>query len=156
MKRLASIAFAATAFAGAAAAQPLDPSAAANYGEVALNSGFSPDPRVVSLRAGGSVDAHAVGEACSGFVTTSPDYKLTYTAGSLPLIISVAAATDTTLVINGPDGQWYCDDDGGVNGSNPSVRFNNPGSGRYDIYVGTYRSGASQPARLHISEVSSQ
>lgn len=156
MKRLALIAIAATAFAAPAAAQRVDPSAAANYGQVTLNSGFSPDPRVVSLRAGGSIDAHTVGENCSGYVTASPDYKLTYTAGSLPLIISVASGSDTTLVINGPDGQWYCDDDGGVNGSNPSVRFNNPGTGRYDIYVGTFSSGASQPARLHISEVSSQ
>lgn len=156
MKRLALTVIAATAFAAPAAAQPLDPSAAANYGSVTLNSGFANDPRVVSLRAGGDIDAHSVGGNCSGFVTASPDYKLTYNAGSLPLIISVASSADTTLVINGPDGQWYCDDDGGVNGSNPSVRFNNPGSGRYDIYVGTYRSGSSQPARLHISEVSSQ
>ena len=75
---------------------------------------------------------------------------------SLPLIISVASSADTTLVVNAPDGSFYCDDDGGVNGSNPSVRFNNPQSGRYEIWVGTYRSGSPQAARLHISEVSSQ
>lgn len=156
MKRVALFAVAVTAFAAPAAAQPLNPSAPANYGEVTLNSGFDNDPRVVTLRAGGDINANTAGSRCSGFVTAAPDYKLNYNAGSLPLIISVAADSDTTLVINGPDGRWYCDDDGGVNGSNPAVRFNNAQSGRYDIYVGTYRSGASQPARLHISEVSSQ
>lgn len=127
-----------------------------NYGTVALRTGFTPDPRVVSLRAGGDIDASNAGSGCSGFITAAPDVRLVYTAGSLPLIISVAADSDTTLVVNGPDGRFYCDDDGGVGALNPSVRFNNPQSGRYEIWVGTYRSGGTQPARLHISELGSQ
>lgn len=134
----------------------VDPYEAANYGTVNLRSGFTPDPRVVSLRAGGSVNAQNVASGCYGYVSRSPDVELSYTAGSLPLIISVGSSTDTTLLINGPDGQWYCDDDSGINGSNPSVRWNSPMSGTYDIWVGTYRSGASQPARLNISEVRSE
>jgi hypothetical protein len=151
-----------TAFAAAAALMTLaapalaqDTGATPNYGTVSLNSGFTPDPRVVSLRAGGSLAASGISSSCTGFITNAPDVRLHYEAGSLPLIISVAASSDTTLVINGPNGDWYCNDDGGE-GSNPSVRFNSPVSGRYEIWVGTYRSGNSQPARLHISEVSSQ
>ena len=134
----------------------LNPNGAANYGTITLNAGFDGDPRVIDLRAGGSINASSVGSSCSGFVTGNPDVKLNYSAGSLPLIISVAAQSDTTLVINGPDGRWYCNDDGGVNGLNPSLRWNSPASGRYDIWVGTYSSGSTQPARLHISELSSQ
>lgn len=141
--------------AGPASAQP-NTSAAPISGTVTLNSGFTPDPRVVSLRAGGTLSAGSVGDNCTGFITSAPDVRLVYSAGSLPLIISVASGSDTTLVINAPDGNWYCDDDGGVNGTNPALRFDNPTSGRYEIWVGTYRSGASQPARLNISEVSSQ
>lgn len=137
-----------------AAAQ--DTSLQANYGEVTLESGFTPDPHVIALRAGGSLPASRARSDCRGFITSAPDVRLHYTAGSLPLIISVAAASDTTLVINAPDGSWLCDDDGGVSGSNPSIRINDPDGGRYEIWVGTYRAGASQPARLHISEVSSQ
>ena len=59
-------------------------------------------------------------------------------------------------MVNAPDGSWYCDDDGGVNGMNPSIRFNRPASGRYEIWVGTYGSATTQPAQLHISEVGSQ
>ena len=143
------------AIAGPASAQP-NPSAAPNYGTLTLRSGFTPDPRVVSIRAGGDMNANRAARNCSGFITRAPDVKVNYTRGDLPLIFSVAASADTTLVINGPDGRWYCDDDGGVNGSNPAVRFNRPQSGRYDVWVGTYRSGQSQAARLHVSEVSSQ
>jgi hypothetical protein len=147
-----SLALAAAAVPAAAQNTNADP----NYGTVSLRTGFAPDPRVVSLRAGGDIDAANVGSSCSGFITNAPDVRLVYSAGSLPLIISVAADSDTTLVVNAPDGRFYCDDDSGVNGLNPSVRFNSPQSGRYEIWVGTYRSGATQPARLHISELGSQ
>ena len=133
-----------------------DYSASPSYGTVSLSAGFEPDPRVISLQSGGSIPASNVSASCSGFIAGAPDVRLNYRAGDYPLILSVASSSDTTLVVNGPDGSWYCDDDGGVNGLNPSVRFNSPRSGQYDIWVGTYGSGALQAARLHISEVSSQ
>jgi hypothetical protein len=111
---------------------------------------------VVELRAGGDRAASTAGSSCRGFITVAPDVRVHYSARSFPLIISVASGSDTTLVVNAPDGRFYCNDDGGVNGGNPAIRFNNPASGRYEIWVGTYRSGNSVPAQLHISEVSSQ
>lgn len=139
-----------------AVAQP-SISAAPISGEISLRSGFSDDPRVINVTAGGANNAAQTANGCRGFISNRPDVRLHYTnaGGSLPLIISVAAAGDTTLVINGPDGRWYCDDDGG-NADNPSVRFPRPQTGRYEIWIGTYSSGRSEAARLHISEVSSQ
>jgi hypothetical protein len=139
-----------------ASAPAQDFNAAPNYGTVNLRTGFTPDPHVVSVQSGGSLDASRVASNCSGFVTSQPDVRLVYEAGTLPLIISVASSADTTLVINGPDGHWYCDDDGGVNGLNPALRFNHPASGRYEIWIGTYGRAALQNARLHISELTSQ
>jgi hypothetical protein len=127
-----------------------------NYGTVALNGGFTPDPYVVNLQSGGNIDASRLSNSCRGFITDAPDVRLNWNPGSLPLIISVASSADTTLVINGPNGEWYCDDDGGVNGLNPSVRFNNSRGGQYDIWVGTYGNATLQPAQLSISELSSQ
>ena len=43
-----------------------------------------------------------------------------------------------------------------MNGLNPSLRFNAPRSGQYDIWVGTYGGDDLRAARLHISEVASQ
>lgn len=154
--KTAHLLLSAMALACATGALAQDTSRRTNYGEVTLESGFNNDPRVVALQAGGDINASRAGSNCSGFITDAPDYRLFYTAGFLPLIISVASQADTTLVVNGPDGQFLCDDDGGVSGSNPSIRIDHPQSGRYEIWVGTYRSGQPQPARLHISEVGSQ
>lgn len=135
----------------APAAQAQDTSATATYGSVRLNSGFTPDPHSVSLTAGGSIDASTIGSPCTGSIARAPDYELTYTAGSLPLYIYATASSDTTLVVNGPDGQWYCDDDSN-GGTNPQVTFNTPRSGTYDIWVGTFGGGTAS-ATLNITEV---
>lgn len=155
MLRTALTAAAAVAsLAGTALAQ--DFSATPSYGSVSLNSGFTPDPYTVNLQSGGSIDAQAsLGGSCRGYIANAPDFSVNYSAGSLPLIISVNSGADTALVINDPNGNWYCDDDGGE-GLNPSLRFNSPRSGRYDIWVATYGNTSLQPATLHISELYSQ
>ena len=136
------------------AAEAQNYSLSPTYGSVSLNSGFTPDPYVINVQEGGSLSASNVG--CSGYIANAPDFRVNYSAGgSLPLIISVNSSADTTLVINTPSGGWSCNDDGG-NGTNPSIRFNNPQSGQYDIWVGTYSSGATQASQLHISELYSQ
>jgi hypothetical protein len=139
-----------------ASAPAQDINATPNYGTINLRTGFTPDPRVVAVQSGGNLDASRVSANCAGFVTSAPDVRLVFEAGTLPLIISVASASDTTVVVNGPDGRWYCDDDGGVNGLNPALRFNHPASGRYEIWVGTYGHAGLQDARLNISELTSQ
>ncbi len=138
------------AMAGAASAQ--DYNSAPNYGVVRLSPGFRPDPHMVSLRAGGSIDARTRFSDCRGFITQAPDIRLFWDGnGSLPLRLSVTSNADTTLVVNGPGGEWYCDDDSG-GGTNPAVALN-PTAGRYEIWVGTYSAGTSQPAYLAISEL---
>ncbi len=132
----------------------------ASYGNVTLRTGFMPDPHVTNLQSGGPISASsaisgATG-ACRGYIAQAPDVELRYTGGSsLPLIISVDSSADTTLVVNTPDGRWHCNDDGGQ-GLNPSMRFDSPQSGTYDIWVGTYGSASLRPAQLHISELYSQ
>lgn len=162
MSRIASLFGMATAvLAMPAAAQ--DIAAEPSYGEMALQSGFDDDPRMVELQSGGPVDAGALNASCAGMIASAPDVALTFNPENavrddLPLIISVDAASDTTLVIRAPDGQWQCDDDGGNKGNNPSIRLAEPQAGRYLIWVGTYGGGASDfhPATLHISEVTSE
>lgn len=151
----AGAALAAVATAGVAAAQnySLNPA----YGTVNLTAGFTPDPHVVNVASGGRNDAsQTVSSSCRGFIAEAPDVRLNYRAGSFPLILSVNSSADTTLVVNGPDGSWYCDDDGGEQGLNPSLRFNSPQSGQYDIWIGTYGNASNQAAQLHISELYTQ
>lgn len=150
--RIASMicALALTAAASAAAAQ--DMSATATYGEISRSSGFTPDPITVQLTSGGPIDAsRAISSGCAGYIADAPDFEFTYSAGSLPLSFIVAAGHDTTLVVNGPDGQWYCNDD--ADGIDPILRWGNPPSGTYDIWVGSYAQGGGQSATLYITEL---
>jgi len=121
------------------------------YETATLAAGFPEDPHVVSVLSGGDIDASTVGDACAGYIANAPDVRLNYTAGSFPLTFLVTADTDTTLVINGPDGQWYCDDDSGGD-LDPAVAFASPQSGQYDIWVGSFEEGATDAATLMITE----
>lgn len=151
---LSTAALAFVLIAGSASAQNVD--ADPNYGELNLSAGFTPDPALLSLLAGGDVDAADQFEGCTGFISTTPDVRLFWDGsakGGLNLKISALSNADTTLVVNGPDGRWYCDDDGGED-SNPLVELS-PRTGRYEIWVGTYAQGEVKRAVLSISEVSS-
>jgi hypothetical protein len=145
--------FAASALVFAAPAKAQDYTAPPAFGSVTLQAGFTPDPHVRNLTAGGAISASSRFSSCRGYIADAPDYSVYYTAGSLPLIFTVDADRDTTLVINGPDTQWYCDDDGAESPLNPMVRFNQPQSGRYDVWVGTYFQGTGVPASLFVSEL---
>ncbi len=145
----------ATGSGGGTSTGNIDWSGSPSYGEVSLVSGYTPDPYVVSLAAGGSEDASGLGSSCRGFVAGNPDFNLNYTSGSLPLYISASSSTDTTIVVNAPDGQWYCSDD--YMGLNPAVEFDYPQSGLYNIWVGTYSDQPDYPpATLFISELEPQ
>ncbi|MFC3096500.1 hypothetical protein [Alteraurantiacibacter palmitatis] len=134
-----------------------DTAAVPVYHKVELSAGFTPDPQFFGVTSGGSISANgSVSSRCAGYIANAPDVRLHYTSGSFPLIISTRSSGDTTLVVHAPDGRWYCDDDGGESGLNAMVRFNSPQSGRYAIWVGSYRSGENVQADVAISEVSSQ
>lgn len=140
----------ATVAAVPAIAQP-DIGRTPTFGTLTLSAGFEPDPQTVPVTAGGRLNAETVDSDCRGSIGNAPDVRVNYTAGSFPLIFQVRAEQDTTLVINGPDGQWHCNDDS--NGIHPEVRFDSPASGQYDVYVGHYNRGAGVPARLHVTEL---
>lgn len=137
------------------------------FGSTSLRAGFTPDPYVVEVLVGGEISASSamsgynIGQAgdgrCRGYIAEAPDFRLQYQAGGvLPLIFRVEADFDTTLVVNGPDGAWYCDDDSG-RGVQAALQWDNPQSGQYDIWVGAYSSSRNyEPAQLEISEISNR
>lgn len=124
------------------------------FGTVTLRAGFTPDPTVKVVNAGGSTENPVSGSGCVGYLhMAAPDVDLNFTAGSLPLTISVESDTDTALLIYTPDGRWVCDDDSGV-GVNPSITFSSPRSGNYNIWVSTYSAMSDRPrARVTFSEI---
>lgn len=128
--------------------------AAPIYGTVALAAGFQPDPFEHAIRAGGP-DALDMGGECRGHINASaPDLDLNYAAGQFGLVIYAVAESDVTLIVNAPDGRWYCSDDIDAANSNAAVVFPQPLTGNYNIWVGTYQpsSGALPEAVVGISE----
>lgn len=117
----------------------LDP----NFGTYSLSAGFTPDPAELEIVAGGSIDAAGVG--CAGMISNAPDARLNWSGGRIT--IGARSSSDTTIVVNAPDGQFYCADD--TNGLDPAVTLS--GSGQYDIWVGTYGGGTAS-AVLYATE----
>ena len=123
------------------------------FGTVELRAGFSPDPNRTELVAGGNINLDRLGYW--GYVANAPDVDLIYQASSTwPLVIRAESDADLVLLVNAPDGSWHFNDDYPGYGLNPAIVFQNPQSGTYNIWVGTYGSSTA-PAVLMISEFSS-
>lgn len=123
------------------------------YGTVNLNVGFTPDPHIVVVDAGGNNRNSISGSGCAGYINNAqPDVDLNYQAGRSRLYFYVKSGVDTTLLVNDANGNWLCSDD--FEGSNPAIILNNPPSGIYNVWVGTYsQDDTGSRARLHISEL---
>lgn len=148
MKHLALAMAAGLALAGSLAT----PAAAQTFGSVNLRAGFTPDPYRTTVTSGGSIAAQSLFTNCTGWVADNIDFAVHYTAGSFNLTLSATSQADTTLIVQAPDGRWYCDDDSGP-GLNPTITISNPHSGRYAVWVGSYRQGEYASATLSVSEI---
>ena len=125
----------------------LDPTADPNYGTWTLAE--YPDPFILTIDAGGDVDASAadVGAGCVGYVTGNPDLKFDFGGGTLRAFF--ASTGDTTLIMYKPDGSYVCNDDGV--GANPVIDVANAAAGTYSLWIGTYSSGGLIPGHLVIT-----
>ena len=132
-------------------AQP-DWEAEPTYGATSLETGFTPDPAAIDLVAGGP-DENSI-EGCNGYINNAaPDVDLNFeTDGNAPLKIYVRSSTDTVILVNLPDGEWVCNDD--YDGTSAAVLLDDPVSGNYNIWVGTFGSDVEEPAAtLYFTEL---
>jgi hypothetical protein len=134
----------------------LDATQPPSFGVVDIESGFMPDPHEAAVIGGGPIDVNAeLGEVCqgaaNGFAASAPDYRLNYTAGEYLLRLFFVGDADSAMVINGPDGMWYCDDDGGGL-RQPMLQFGLPDSGQYDIWVTSPSPDVVVSGTLYITE----
>lgn len=124
----------------AATATAQDAALNPTFGVQDLAAGFANDPNWVYILAGGDVQSSFTdaisGDVCRGYFANAPDYRMVYEANGDPLSITAESHDDPVLLINGPDGRWYCNDD--THGLDSAVTFAGAQSGVYDIWVGTY------------------
>ncbi|SMY07849.1 peptidase S1 [Flavimaricola marinus] len=120
------------------------------FGTVELYAGFSPDPYVRNVTAGGTNDLARCGLNAAGYVTSRPDFDLYWRGSSSQMTIAIEARADAVLLVNAPDGSWHYSDD--YRGTNPAITFYNPQEGLYDIWIGSYDGSRRNPARLVFTE----
>jgi len=130
----------------------LDYTATANYGEANLSAGFAPDPYSVGMTTGGAVDVSYLGSSCSGFATKAPDLRINFggDGASLLRIYFVGSNGDSTIVINDPYGNFYCVDDS-FGTVNPTIDFNNPAGGSYEVWVGSSSANTTVSGTLYMT-----
>lgn len=129
----------------------LDESAPAGA-TLSLRAGFRNDPASIAISQGGDVRLGTIGDHCWGYASEAPDARVTYRAGRYTLYISTESELDGTIAVLAPDGTWHCDDDSAGN-LDPGVIIENPPSGEYAIWAGTFSSVGAQTATLYVSEI---
>ncbi|PJF27896.1 MAG: hypothetical protein CUN53_02330 [Phototrophicales bacterium] len=124
-----------------------------NFGGTSLQAGFTPDPMIVEIISGGDLDVSTFGYGaeCRGFATRQPDYSVRWAGTSAGLRFFFLSQGDTVLIINAPNGAWFCNDDS-YSTLNPTLDFLNPAEGRYDIWVASYNAGENIRGSLYITE----
>jgi hypothetical protein len=111
------------------------------------------------LESGGPVDVSYLGSDCSGFAEPNPDLEAHYTVNGHSLLriyfIADTPGDDATLIVNDASGDWHCSDDA-YGTSNPSIDFNSPEQGWYDIWIGSYSARDYIAGTLYITELDSK
>jgi hypothetical protein len=149
----------------------LDISGTPHFGSPLFASRITTDPLRQTLTAGGGQNPINVaqlgvidgddGSICDrSAVTRTPDFRVHFRAdGSSRLLrffVITDNGTDATLLINGYDGRWRCNDDhrhpGWTQERMPVIDFRDPASGQYDVWVGSYSGTSSNPATLYVTE----
>jgi len=135
-------------------ANALDPNGEPRARTLTLEQGFMDDPRLISVRAGGTADTSSLPLQCrDAAIDPRPDVRLNYRAGSIfPLnIYAYSQTADLFLVVQLPNGRFTCNDD--YSGLDPAVLIDSPQSGTYNIWVGVFGEGVGT-GMLAISEFS--
>ncbi len=127
--------------------------ATANFDGFTLNS--TKKTASVGGSTGGSVSIPAItggsdrsGNKCLGFGDSKPDHLMTLTQAVTKLNLKVnSSGRDTTIVIQGPEGELRCGDDTG-NKKDASFSSSTWGAGTYKIWVGSMTPGDRGSYRL--------
>ena len=108
------------------------------YVSLDIDAGNPLDPFIVSVNGGGRLDASALGGDCYGFVNIEPVVRINWQGETEMSRIFFYSDHDPTLIVQSPDGEFHCNDDANVLLLDPSITFQHPEPGTYNIWVGSY------------------
>jgi hypothetical protein len=95
---------------------------------------------ITQVQAGGPVEASRHGGDCRGHVGFAPHFRVAL-EDARSVRFMAQGNNDLTIVVRGPSGQWWCNDDS--DGLNPMVELSAVTPGTYLVYIGTYGSDRS-------------
>ena len=133
----------------------LDHEADPLFGSIKLQRGFIPDPHVVAMVAGGTVNTADLDVNC-GFTASFPTFAFDLTGGAsetfLRIFYTANDGTDTTMVMYTPEQKWLCMDDSTFGSKkDPVIEFEYAPSGKYVIWLGTKQSDTYAEGNLFIT-----
>lgn len=122
-----------------------------NAGSMTLESGFQPDPQILTAYAGGSINATPLGLDCAGYITPAPDIRLNWSGSDGLLRIFFVGNGDATLVVRAPDGRFLCNDDSfGL--LMPSIDLASAPAGTYLIWLGSIADTLTVSGAFYVTE----
>lgn len=124
--------------------------AQSNFGTMQLSRGFTPDPMVASGTSGGAMAASNMNSSCTGWISSTPDHILAMNTAFPFLRVFAQSDSDTTLVIQGPNGSVWCNDD--TYDRNPAIENAFP-AGMYKVWIGSYQQGQNASYQLKVTEL---
>ncbi len=121
------------------------------YVTLDIQAGNPLDPFIVSVNGGGAFDASTLGGDCSGYVNFQPVARIDWEGKADLAKIFFYSDHDPTLIIQSPDGEFHCNDDASNLLLDPSVSFENPADGIYNIWIGSYYADQLIPGVLVVT-----
>jgi hypothetical protein len=116
-----------------------------------MQAGFALDPFLVSLNGGGELDASTLDPACVGYINDRPVLTADWEGAVDFLRIFFYSDSDSTLVIQQPDGSYLCADDVDENVLDAELVAEQPATGSYKVWVGSYEPNQLIPGLLVIT-----
>lgn len=123
----------------------------------ALSADFDPTaaPQTFDNASGGggilALETDARGLQCAGYISGEPTLNVTVAADTPLLRVLFESTSDSTLVIVGPNGELFCNDDVDSGNLNPAITIPAPDEGIYAVFVGTFDPAAVNSGRLILS-----
>lgn len=144
----------------------LDPTLPPAHADVTLAHSFLPDPLWAVVVGGGELavppldSGNPASTACTGFVTSEPDLRLTWSGVSPGIrfhLLPDDDAVDAALVVRTPDGRWLCNADFAPGGyTDPSVIVSDPPEGIYTVWAANETAYSARfTGALFITEINS-
>ena len=129
-----------------------DPARDTTTAAVNLQAGYIMDPYLLPVIGKSEKAAADLQKGCNGYVSATPNVVVNWAGATDQLSFFIYSDADATLVIQGPDGSFVCNDDAGLRTTDPLVKIAKPAPGSYKVFAGTAAKDAPALGFLAITQ----